>query len=256
MHAKHRDALIAHKAEHTDKAITARLDAGSDPSYLRDLVFGAVDGTVTTFAVVSGVAGAGLSTGILIVLGLANLVADGFSMATSNFLATRADADLLALARSKEGHHVRVYPEGEREEIRQIFMRKGFSGPDLDRAVDVITSDMERWVDTMVTEELGMRLEGPNPWKAAVSTFAAFSIVGMLPLATFVCDALFPGSIAHPFVWSGFLTGCAFLGVGALKGRFVRKSWYGSSLETFLLGGVAALLAYSVGVLLRNFAGM
>ena len=226
------DTLHEHRARHTPSAISERLDSGPDHSYLRDFIYGAVDGAITTFAVVSGVAGAGLSSGIVIILGFANLLADGFSMAVSNYLGTKAEREVREKARQVERDHIHLFPEGEREEIRQIFLRKGFDGEELERAVDVITSDVERWVDTMVQEELGMSLEGPRPFKAASSTFVAFVVVGFIPLFTFVCNWLFDAPIAQPFLWSSVLTAVAFFGVGAMKGRYIVQSWIFSAVET------------------------
>ncbi|MCI0738711.1 MAG: VIT1/CCC1 transporter family protein [Gemmataceae bacterium] len=240
---------------HTPAAIRARLQNGPAHSYLRDMVYGALDGTVTTFAVVAGVAGAQLSSGIVIVLGLANLLADGFSMAVGNFMATRTEAQQREQARQTEELHIRVYPEGEREEIRQIFAAKGFEGEDLERIVGVITSDMKQWIDTMLKEELGLPLEGSAPWRAALGTFGAFVLVGMLPLLTFFWQWLAPGGVDQPFLWSALLTGLAFLIVGAFKSRYVTQRWYWASLETLGMGGAAAALAYLVGVLLKDAVG-
>ena len=106
------------------EAIARRLKAKPTHSYLRDFVYGAIDGIVTTFAVVAGVAGARLSTAIVVILGLANLVADGFSMAVGNFLATQAERQLKDKARAMEQKHIETVPEGEKEEIRQIFSGK------------------------------------------------------------------------------------------------------------------------------------
>jgi VIT1/CCC1 family predicted Fe2+/Mn2+ transporter len=240
---------------HTPAAIRTRLQSGPVHSYLRDMVYGALDGTVTTFAVVAGVAGADLSSGIVIVLGLANLLADGFSMAISNFLATRTEAQQREQARRTEELHIRVIPEGEREEIRQIFAAKGFSGEDLERIVAVITSNPKQWVDTMLKEELGLPLEGVSAWRAALSTFGAFVLVGMLPLATFLWQWLVPGGLRQPFLWSALLTGLAFVIVGAFRSRYVAQRWYWASLETLGMGGAAAALAYVVGLLLKGAVG-
>ena len=198
------------EADHTPAAIRRRLEAGSQHSYLRDFIYGAIDGAVTTFAIVCGVEGARLPSGIVIILGVANLIADGFSMAASNFAATRAEQQLRHRARRQEEAHIAIVPEGEREEIRQIFASKGFAGEDLERAVSIITSDMKRWVDTMLQDELGLPLRGPSAWRAAASTFAAFVVIGMVPLLAFVLPFASSGRSGEPFLWSAALTAVAF----------------------------------------------
>lgn len=242
------------EATHTPEAIRVRLEASSRESYLKDLIYGAIDGAVTTFAVVAGVVGAALDNVIIVILGVANLVADGFSMAVSNYLGSRAEAEQRHMARRSETRHIEKYPEGEREEIRQIFARKGFGGDDLERVVEVITADRDLWLDTMLHEEFGIPRHGPVPWKAGAATFAAFVVVGAIPLLAFILDAVVPGVTIRPFLVSCVLTGLAFFVVGAWKARVVEQAWWRGGLETLLVGGSAAILAYLVGHLLRGLA--
>jgi VIT1/CCC1 family predicted Fe2+/Mn2+ transporter len=245
-----------HELEHTPSAIRERLALGPTHSYLRDFVYGAIDGTVTTFAIVAGVEGASLSAGVVCILGVVNLLADGFSMAASSFLATRTEQLQLEKARQIEREHIARFPEGEREEIRQLFAQKGFSGEILEQIVEVITADEERWVQTMLTEELGLRLSGPSPWRAAVTTFLAFVGVGIVPLLSYFVGIFWPMAIPHAFWISCVLTGLAFFTVGAMKSQFIHEPWYWTATVTFLLGGFAAVVAYIVGFVLRYFFGI
>ena len=242
----HSPRLMEH--EHTIEAIGTRLDAGPRHNYLRDWIYGGIDGSVTTFAVVTGVVGAQLSPMIIVILGFANLLADGFSMAASNFVGTKAEHDDIQRLEAIEYRHIELAPEGEREEVRQIFARKGFAGVDLDRVVELITSDRQRWVQTMLAEEYGLPQQARSPWLAAVSTFSAFLVCGLAPLLPFLLG------LKSPIVFSAFITGAVFFLIGSVKSRWSSASWWSSGLSTLMVGGIAAMLAYVVGVLLKSLA--
>ena len=246
--------MKGHDHSHDSHAIRHRLENKPARSHLRDFVYGSIDGTVTTFAVVAGVAGAGLSSGVVIVLGLANLLADGFSMAVSNYLGARTEAQETQRLRKIEEEAIEHQPEGEREEIRQIFAAKGITDETvLEEVVSSVTRDKQRWVDTMIQEEYGLALETGSPLKAGLVTMAAFVAVGAVPLVVYLFNYFAPGqAVENPFLISSILTGIAFFSVGAIKSRFVHQHWALSGAETVGLGAVAAALAWGVGHLLAG----
>jgi len=230
---------LALEHSHTPQAIHDRLAKGPHKSYLRDWIYGGIDGTVTTFAVVAGVVGADLSASTLLILGFANLLADGFAMAASNYTGTKSEHDDYRRVLGIERRHIALAPEGEREEIRQIFAAKGFSGNDLDRVVAVITSDPALWTKTMATEEYGLSPTLRSPVLAALSTFAAFIVCGCVPLLSYLVPSGLYGCLVA--------TGATFFGVGAVKSRWSTASWLRSGLEVFLIGMASAVLAFAVG---------
>lgn len=246
--------MAALNHEHSREEIRRRIAEGPRHSYLKDFIYGAVDGAVTTFAIVGGVAGAGMPHVIIIVLGMANIIADGFSMAVSNYLGTKAEGEQREKTRQIELRHIELVPDGEREEIRQIYAAKGFEGEDLERVVSRITSDKDLWVDTMIQEQYGLPKTSISPVRAGLYTFLAFLLFGMIPLLPYMIAWLTGGAADGKFGMSAVMTGVAFFGVGAIKGRFVDKAWYVTGVETLLVGGAAASLAYGVGFLFRGVA--
>jgi VIT1/CCC1 family predicted Fe2+/Mn2+ transporter len=231
--------------EHSPDAIRERLDDGPRHNYLRDWIYGGIDGAVTTFAVVTGVAGAQLSTWIILALGFANLFGDGFSMAASNYLGTKAEHDDWRRLEEVENRHIDLAPEGEREEVRQIFERKGFEGSDLERVVTLMTATRERWVRTMLTHEYGLPHEVRSPWIAAICTFTAFLVCGLVPLVPYLLTT------KHSLWLSIGSTGIVFVAIGSVKSRWSTAPWWRSGLTTLLVGAIAALLAYATGMTMK-----
>lgn len=231
---------------HSPQEISDRIGAPPGRGVLRDVVYGAIDGSVTTFAIVAGVAGAGLSPFIIVALGLANVLADGFSMAAGNYSGTKAELDNLKRLRQVEESHIQTYPEGERAEAREILRLKGLSGPVLEAATDAICADKEAWINLMMEGEYGASPVDPDPVRAALATFAAFLVAGMVPLLPFLFG------LASAFSISVWLTLITFFGIGAMKSHWALSPWWRSGMETLAIGGAAALLAYGVGSLFQS----
>lgn len=245
------------EAEHRPEAIRRRLRSRQNPSHIGDAVLGGIDGCVTTFAIVAGAAGGGLSSTVVIILGVANLLADGFSMAVSNYQSAKSERQLVEKIRRMEQRHIRLVPDGEREEIRQIYRTKGFNDHTLEAIVETITSDEELWINTMLMEEHGMQLRTPSPSRAALVTFFAFLVVGFIPLIPYLAfPYLLPGlarSVLFPV--SAGATAVAFLLIGFAKGHYLERAVIRGGLETLVMGGAAAGVAYVVGAWLRASFG-
>ncbi|MEX1040309.1 MAG: VIT1/CCC1 transporter family protein [Pirellulaceae bacterium] len=240
--------------QHTDEAIAARIAATTQHGFVGDFVLGGVDGAITTFAIVAGVAGANYPVGVALVLGVANVLADGFSMAVSNYLKVRADKQVLEQYRRMEEFHITHLPDREREEIRQIFAAKGFSGELLEQVVETICDDQQRWVDTMLVEEWGLQIAPPSPWKAGLVTFCGFLLAGAVPLLPL--PLMYWGvDRDEVFALCAIVTMVAFALIGVFRGKVVGHSTLVSVVETVATGGLAAAIAYGAGVLLERLVG-
>jgi len=243
------------KKAHSVKAIKSAAEHHkATGSYVGDFVYGAIDGSVTTFAIVSGVAGAGLSFNIVIILGLANLLADGFSMAVGNYLSSKSDKEFIERERKREEWEIEHYPKGEVEEIRQIYKEKGFKGKDLERAVKIITSNKEVWVDSMMKNELNLIEDNTSPVKKGAVTFVSFASVGFIPLIPYFLSFFSETIKANVYSLSVLMTFIAFFFIGSAKVYVTKKNWLKSGLETLLVGGAAAIIAYAIGFFLRGLA--
>ena len=225
---------------------------GKVQSYLAEVVYGGIDGSVTTFAVVAGAAGAHLDSSIVIILGFANLLADGFAMSVGSFLSQKAEIAQYNKHSDIEYWEIENMPEVEVEEVREIYANKGFEGELLEKVVSVITSDKDRWVDTMMKDELEMYHPGKPPLMTALATFLAFITVGLIPLIIYVMDYIKNFEDVNLFFTASLLTGIAFIFVGALKAYVAKTHMLRGIAETLFLGASAAVIAYYVGVVLEK----
>lgn len=241
-----RDAL---HHDHRPENIARRLRQDRRPPKLGDFVLGAIDGCVTTFAIVSGAFGAGFPSVVVVIMGFSNLLADGFSMAVSNYESVHTQLEQARSARRTEERHIELVPEGEREEIRQIFAAKGFSDEILEEVVETICSDRRLWVDTMLAEEYGIGSIPARPVLSGFVTFLAFVLIGAFPLLPY----LLPGiPVGVKFYLSCALAALTFFAIGLAKGWVNGTSLLAAGGRTLVLGGSAATLAFLVGYLLRG----
>ena len=192
-----------------------------------------------------GVAAASGDPRIIIAAALATTFAESLSMAAVAYTSTLADRDLFKGQVEREKEHIRRFSTIEREEIRQIYLSKGFTGKQLDEIVETITSDEERWVEVMLSEELKVpSVESKGLFKTAVIVGFAAVVGSLIPVIPFFGLPVFVA------VWASIaLAGASLFAVGAYKAAVTVGVWWKSGLQLLLIGLVTALVSYGIGVL-------
>lgn len=219
--------------------------------FIQDIVYGGNDGIVTTFAVVAGTVGADLPHYVVIILGLANLVADGTSMGTGSYLAIKSEMDHFEKLRKEEIDEIEEMPDIEKAEVREAYEQKGFTGKDLDTVVEIITSDKDVWADVMMAEEHGLiRDSGAHPIIHGVMTFSSFLVFGSIPLLPYLLRLNADSRFAIA-IWSTF---AALSILGLTRSIVTKERIFRGPIEIVTVGALGAFVAYGIGVLLRDIA--
>ncbi len=241
-------SIAAHSAEAAEKHQQAH------GQYVKSAVFGGLDGIVTTFAVVAGVAGAKLAASIVLIMGFANLLADGLSMAIGDYLSTKSEQEYERAERSREEWEIEHYPEGEKKELVEIYVEKGLSQQDAQAIVDILATNKKAWADVMMVEELGIVGSDESPIKSAIVTFCSFALFGLVPILSYLIAPFVPFFEEATFPIASVCTAITLFALGAMKTWVTGRNWFRSGLEMLLVGGAAAVAAYVVGVLLGELA--
>ena len=229
-------------------AVAAHSEAAHIPGggVVRDLVFGANDGLVAAFAVVTGLHGATSATRVVFAGGLAELLGGTIAMSLGAYLATKSAREYYLAEHAREEYEVDHFPEEERHEVREAFAREGFDGPLLERVVEHVTADRRRWVKTMMDRELGLAPIGADAARrAGLATGAAYAVGAAMPTLPY---ALVGAALAFPM--SIAATAFTLFAVGAAKTRVTGVSWWKSGLESLGIGVLAAAATFVVGSML------
>lgn len=210
---------------------------------LRAAVFGANDGLVSNFALIMGVAGGTGDPGVILLAGVAGLVAGAGSMAAGEWVSVRSQRELYEREIAVERWELEEFPDDERRELELIYQAKGLDAPTAARVVDHIMSDPAIALDTLVREELGLNPDDlGSPWGAAFSSFFAFAAGAAVPLLPFVFATGRPALIASAAVSAG-----ALAAVGATISVFTGRPTWRSALRMVAIGGAAAVATYLIG---------
>ncbi len=224
--------------------------------YLKEIIYGGVDGTITTFAVVAGFSGAAISNeattqlsfATVLLFGVANLFADGVSMGLGDFLSVRSEQGLYTSIRAKERRESMRNAETEALATKNILLEKGFLEYDADTLTDIFRKNDRYWVDFMMTNGLEIQdPRGESPVYTGLATFLSFLVFGFIPLLPFVVTSSFDPQVVFEF--SSIGAGLALVTLGILKWKIIGTNIFKSVGEIVLVGGAAASIAFFVGTL-------
>ncbi|PCI90564.1 GMP synthase [Candidatus Kaiserbacteria bacterium] len=247
MHTQTRDEIYAQHLKDEHKVSPFE-------GYFKEVIYGGIDGIITTFAVVAGFSGAALSSEtttqlsflVVLLFGLANLFADGVSMGLGNYLSVRSNQDLYKASRDKEAHEIEHNTEMEYDETVTILMQKGYDEADAVVIANLYKKNPTYWVDFMMNHELEIPdPTGDNPLYTGLATFGSFLAFGIIPLLPFLF--LSNSSNTALFMYSIFGTFIALVLLGILKWRVVGTDLKTSLFEVVMIGSAAATVAYLVG---------
>jgi vacuolar iron transporter family protein len=234
--------MSEHHKEHHEEA--------SRGAVLRNFVFGTSDGLVTVLAFVAGVSATLATRRLVLLAGMAEMFAGAVSMGLGAFLGTRAERDWYERERRREEMEVVKVPHLERDELREIYRKKGLTGETLEAVVDALSANEQRWVDVMMTEELGLTPVEGSPLTAGVVVGFSYIVAAAIPLAPY----LLTSGLRALFV-SVVLTAFALLSVGVGKARLTQRPQLRGGLETMLAGLIGTAACYGIGQLGAHLLG-
>lgn len=223
--------------------------------YIKSAVYGGLDGIITTFATVTSVAGSGLPHSVILIIGIAHLVADGLSMGLGDMLSSQAEADLVNHERAREVWEFENYPEGEMDEMIELYEKKGIATEDAKLVVHTLAKYKEAFIDIMMVEELNLMPvdDDDSPLTGGVVTFVSFMAFGVIPLLPYLLN-LIPGvglSADMTLNASCVLTVITLFLLGAVKANFVGQQWWKSGASMMINGSIAAFFGWVIGYLLK-----
>lgn len=225
----------------------------TEGGFLKPLIFGGLDGILTSFAIVAGAAGGSLSVPVILVLGFSNILADALAMGVGEFLSSKAENEWILSERRRENWEMENYPEGEIREMIDIYEGRGLSREDATSVITTMAKYKDFFVDVMMAEELALRVPEEDhkveSMKEGVVMFCSFASFGSLPLLGYVLIPLLFPAMGEEVLFTAacVITGMVLFGMGCVKSMFSASNWLICGLETLLLGGACATVAYTIG---------
>lgn len=221
-------------------------------NYVKSMVYGGLDGIITTFAVVSGVTGGALDFRVVIILGFSNLLADGLSMAVGDYLSSKSESEYIDKEIRQHQVTFEANYQSELADLKRYYLNQGI----LEKDAQVLTETLAKYPKVFEQERLNMIFGADEtdcqPINNAFITFFSFVTFGFIPLIAYVFASFSSFLMDNTFIVASILTGFTLFVLGAVKSKITLTNWFKSGIEMLLVGGTAAFLAYIIGFILGN----
>lgn len=213
---------------------------------IRSFILGFNDGLISVFTLLVGVAAATLNKPdffyVVVLTGAAAMVSGAVSMGLGEYISSKSEYKFQKNEIKRERAEIKLFPEEEKEEVREFFKEWGFKGKELDNAVETITSDQDTWIDFLIKSELGLE-EPEAPWIGGVITFFAFILGSITTLFPYFLNL---GLVS--LIISSVISFVMLFVIGALKTKITGEKYWKSGLEMVIVGAIAFMVSYSVGI--------
>lgn len=217
--------------------------------WLRPTVFGMMDGLVSNFALIAGVAGASATSTQVSLAGVAGLVGGAFSMATGEYISVQSQNESTHAELAVEAHELKHNAAAEQAELTQMYIARGVDPDTAAKVSEQLSRDPDQALLIHAQEELGVDpTQLPSPWTAAVSSLLSFSVGALLPLLPYLFGA-------RTVLISAIVSVVALFTAGALSSQFTSRSWRFAGSRQLILGVLAAAVTFGIGTLFHVSVG-
>jgi len=247
-------SIAVHNRNHETGALLNNEKHSMFSDRLKSIVYGGLDGIITTFAVVSGATGGGFGVDVIMVLGFSNMVADALSMGVGDAMSTKAENDAIMKERAREAWELENFKEGEILEMVDLYEEKGMSRFDAEMVIRIMAKYEDFFIDRMMMDELELMVPDPDdsPWADGFVTFCSFIFFGMFPLLAYACTIGMNLEVRTLFGISCGLTVIMLFVLGAIKSLFTNQAWWKSVLEITAVGSFTAVVSFLIGWMIED----
>ena len=224
--------------------------AGEKAKYIKNIIYGGLDGIITTFSIIAASVGASLSMRVIITMGVANLIADGISMGLGDYLSSTFENKYILSEKDKEEYEYINNREYEIEELKELFVKEGLEHEDANNIVNILSSKEKYtpiFLKYMINYELGLDLPDGNPIYDGLVTFTSFTLFGFIPVLFYIIFYALSLDYSTSFIITCFISALTMFLLGFMQSYITKQNLINGGLIMMGNGILASSCAFAIG---------